>query len=102
MAPRRHSGPHPGAEELSQTLVQLAGKVLERIKLQQARVELARALQRQIRLAELPEVPGLRTAACYVPARDNAAVVVISHDGNPGPASSAGGDDVAPFVRGGG
>jgi serine phosphatase RsbU (regulator of sigma subunit) len=69
MAPRRHSGPHPGAEELSQTLVRLAGKVPERIKLQRAGVELAMALQRHIRPAELPEVPGLRTAACYVPAR---------------------------------
>jgi serine phosphatase RsbU (regulator of sigma subunit) len=43
--------------------------VLERIKLQQARVELAMALQRHMLPAELPEVPGLRTAARYVPAR---------------------------------
>jgi serine phosphatase RsbU (regulator of sigma subunit) len=69
MAPRRHSGPHPGAEELPQTPVQLAGKAPEQIKLQQARAEPAMALQRPIRPAELPEVPGLRTAACHVPAR---------------------------------
>jgi serine phosphatase RsbU (regulator of sigma subunit) len=69
MAPRRHSIPYPGAEELSQTLVQLAGEVLERAKLQQARVELAMALQRHMLPAELPEVPGLQIAARYVPAR---------------------------------
>ncbi|AEH09538.1 MULTISPECIES: PP2C family protein-serine/threonine phosphatase [Protofrankia] len=69
MAPRRHSSPEPGDDELSQTLVQLAGEVLERIKLQQVRVELAMALQRHILPVELPVVPGLRTAACYVPAR---------------------------------
>ena len=160
-APRRHSGPHPGAEELSQTLIRLAGKAPERIKLQQARVELAMALKRHVRPAELPEVPRLGTAACYVPARagldvggdwhdaitmsgETAGIAIgdvqghdvqaaafagrihtglrvlagvttdpgdvlarindrlASHDGNPGPASSAGGDGVAPFVRGGG
>jgi serine phosphatase RsbU (regulator of sigma subunit) len=70
MTPRRHSSPHPEADELSQTLVQLAGEVLERSKLQQARVELAMALQRHVLPAELPEeVPGLRIAACYVPAQ---------------------------------
>jgi hypothetical protein len=33
---------------------------------------------------------------------DDAAVFVLRHDGNFGHASPAGGDGVAPFVRGGG
>ncbi|WKX73215.1 PP2C family protein-serine/threonine phosphatase [Streptomyces sp. XD-27] len=59
----------PSGEELLNTLVKLTGDVLDGIKLQQARVELATALQRLMLPSELPQVPGLRTSARYVPAR---------------------------------
>ncbi|MGW7427107.1 SpoIIE family protein phosphatase [Streptomyces sp. NPDC054813] len=66
------SGYRPSLEErtLMGTLADLAGQALRRIRLQQARVELAAALQRTM----LPTLPahlgGLEVAARYRPSRD--------------------------------
>ena len=57
------------ARELLQELGDLTGRTLDQIKLHQARVELAAALQRQVLAAELPDVPYLRAADRYTPAR---------------------------------
>ncbi|KOV53261.1 hypothetical protein ADL00_35035 [Streptomyces sp. AS58] len=52
------------------TLADLAGQALKRIRLQQARAELATALQQSL-LPTLPQhLPGLEIAACYQPSRD--------------------------------
>ncbi|MFE0193175.1 PP2C family protein-serine/threonine phosphatase [Streptomyces sp. NPDC059008] len=59
----------PPSEELLRLLGQLTGRVMERIKLQQARVALAVELQRHMLPPELPGLPGLQTAARYVPAQ---------------------------------
>lgn len=62
----------PSLDELTLmgTLADLAGQALRRISLQQARVELATALQ-QTMLPTLPEhLPGLEVAARYRPSRD--------------------------------
>ncbi|MFJ7947256.1 SpoIIE family protein phosphatase [Streptomyces sp. NPDC096354] len=62
----------PSLEErtLMGALADLAGQALRRIRLQQARVELATALQ-QTMLPTLPEhLPGLEVAARYRPSRD--------------------------------
>lgn len=67
---RRHTAPSSSAEELLNTLGQLTGRILERIKMQQARVEPAAALQRHTLGAALPAVRGLRVAGRYAPARD--------------------------------
>ncbi|MFF4113663.1 SpoIIE family protein phosphatase [Streptomyces sp. NPDC001714] len=66
------SGYLPSLDErtLMGTLADLAGQALRRIRLQQARVELATALQRTM-LPTLPEhLPGLEVAARYRPSRD--------------------------------
>ncbi|MEU4091952.1 SpoIIE family protein phosphatase [Streptomyces sp. NPDC026673] len=66
------SGYRPSLDErtLMGTLADLAGQALRRIRLQQARVELAAALQ-QTMLPTLPEhLPGLEVAARYRPSRD--------------------------------
>ncbi|MFE6620501.1 PP2C family protein-serine/threonine phosphatase [Streptomyces sp. NPDC008086] len=55
--------------ELLQKLGDLTGRILDQIKFQQARVELAAALQRQVLAAELPVLPCLRAAGRYTPAR---------------------------------
>ncbi len=68
--PRRRTAPSPSAEERLRTLGQLTGQVLERIKFQQARVELAAALQRHCLPTEIPHLPGVRVAGRYAPARD--------------------------------
>ncbi|MFE5026629.1 SpoIIE family protein phosphatase [Streptomyces sp. NPDC056656] len=65
-------GYRPSLDEqtLMGTLADLAGQALRRIRLQQARVELAMALQ-QTMLPTLPEhLPGLEVAARYRPSRD--------------------------------
>ncbi|MHA5052832.1 PP2C family protein-serine/threonine phosphatase [Streptomyces sp. SD15] len=67
-----HRGYQPSLDErtLMGTLADLAGQALRRIRLQQARVELATALQ-QTMLPTLPEhLPGLEVAARYRPSRD--------------------------------
>ncbi|KPC90034.1 serine/threonine protein phosphatase, partial [Streptomyces sp. NRRL F-6602] len=51
-------------------LGRLTAVARERVEVQQARVELAEALQREMLPARLPQVPGLRAAARYAPARD--------------------------------
>ncbi|MGW1801014.1 SpoIIE family protein phosphatase [Streptomyces sp. NPDC001984] len=66
------SGYRPSLDErtLVGTLADLAGQALRRIRLQQARVELATALQ-QTMLPRLPEhLAGLEVAARYQPSRD--------------------------------
>ncbi|MFE3269318.1 SpoIIE family protein phosphatase [Streptomyces sp. NPDC059215] len=63
-----HSSPDERA--LMCTLADLAGQALKRVRLQEARVELATALQ-QTMLPMLPEhLPGLEAGACYRPSRD--------------------------------
>ncbi|WP_229841672.1 SpoIIE family protein phosphatase, partial [Streptomyces brasiliensis] len=63
-----HWSPHERA--LISTLTDLAGQALKRIRLQQARIELATALQ-QTMLPTLPEhLPGLEVAARYRPSQD--------------------------------
>ncbi|MET9037336.1 SpoIIE family protein phosphatase [Streptomyces mirabilis] len=63
-----HSSPDERA--LMGTLADLAGQALKRVSLQEARVELAMALQ-QTMLPTLPEhLPGLEVAARYRPSRD--------------------------------
>ncbi|MFD3458041.1 SpoIIE family protein phosphatase [Streptomyces sp. NPDC058691] len=65
------NGYRPSLDErtLMGTLADLAGQALRRIRLQQARVELASALQ-QTMLPTLPEhLPGLEVAARYRPSR---------------------------------
>ncbi|MFH8366812.1 PP2C family protein-serine/threonine phosphatase [Streptomyces sp. NPDC018031] len=59
----------PSGQELLDTLVRLTGQVLDGIKLQQARVELAQALQRLMLPDTLPQTPRLRISARYAPAR---------------------------------
>ncbi|MEU9977773.1 SpoIIE family protein phosphatase [Streptomyces sp. NPDC051014] len=63
-----HSSPPERA--LMGTLADLAGQAIKRVRLQEARVELAAALQ-QAMLPMLPEhLPGLEAAACYRPSHD--------------------------------
>ncbi|MFD5322000.1 PP2C family protein-serine/threonine phosphatase [Streptomyces sp. NPDC127098] len=88
--PRQRGEPHPGAEELLHTLTRLAGEVLARTKLQQARAELAIALQRTMLPDELPEAPGLRTAARYTPAREGLDVGGDWYDAFPMPGGAIG------------
>ncbi|MFD5099550.1 PP2C family protein-serine/threonine phosphatase [Streptomyces albidochromogenes] len=57
------------ADDLLTRLGRLTEQVRTGTELQQARVELAEALQREMLPAELPSVPGLRVAARYSPAR---------------------------------
>ncbi|AOP47163.1 PP2C family protein-serine/threonine phosphatase [Streptomyces lydicus] len=66
---RRRTTAGPPSEELLRLLGQLTGQVMERIQLQQARVALAVELQRHMLPPELPGLPGLQTAARYVPAQ---------------------------------
>lgn len=56
--------------ELLVTLGRLVDEARERIRLQQARADLALALQRRMLPPELPVLPGLRLAARYVPSHD--------------------------------
>ncbi|SNT07843.1 SpoIIE family protein phosphatase [Actinacidiphila glaucinigra] len=66
------SGYRPSLDErtLMGTVADLAGQALRRIRLQQARVDLASALQETM-LPTLPEeLPGLEVAARYRPSRD--------------------------------
>ncbi|MCL8010941.1 PP2C family protein-serine/threonine phosphatase [Streptomyces sp. AS02] len=67
--PHRRTAQPGGSGDLLQTLGDLTGRILDRIKFQQARVELAAALQRQVLAGELPVLPCLRAAGRYAPAR---------------------------------
>lgn len=72
MTPPRGSRRHPrstSADDLMSTLDRLTAQARAGAELQQARVELAQALQREMLPSSLPSLPGLRTAACYAPAR---------------------------------
>ncbi|MEU2050789.1 serine/threonine-protein phosphatase, partial [Streptomyces albidoflavus] len=68
------NGQRPPREESADALLTRLGRLTavarERVEVQQARVELAEALQREMLPARLPQVPGLRAAARYAPARD--------------------------------
>ena len=67
----RRRPPRPvSADDLLVRLGRLTAQAREGIELQQARVELAEALQREMLPVALPSVPGLRIAARYAPARD--------------------------------
>ncbi|MEY9965626.1 serine phosphatase RsbU (regulator of sigma subunit) [Streptacidiphilus sp. MAP12-16] len=68
MTRRRPTRP-VSADDLLTELGRLTAQALERAELQQARVELAEALQRELLPAALPELPGLHIAARYSPAR---------------------------------
>ncbi|MEU8488065.1 PP2C family protein-serine/threonine phosphatase [Streptomyces sp. NPDC048641] len=57
------------AGDLLTRLGRLAAQARAGAELQHARVELAEALQREMLPVSLPALPGLRTAACYSPAR---------------------------------
>ncbi|MFF2431725.1 SpoIIE family protein phosphatase [Streptomyces mirabilis] len=63
-----HSSPDERA--LMGTLADLAGQALKRVSLQEARVELAMALQQTMLLALPEHLPGLEVAARYRPSRD--------------------------------
>ncbi|KJK57030.1 PP2C family protein-serine/threonine phosphatase [Saccharothrix sp. ST-888] len=78
--PRHRSRP-TSADDLLNELGRLTAQALERAELQQARVELAEALQRELLPGALPEIPGLRTAARYAPARNGLAVGGDWYDG---------------------
>ncbi|MFD3413973.1 PP2C family protein-serine/threonine phosphatase [Streptomyces cyaneofuscatus] len=67
---RRRTPRSVSAEDLLTTLQSLTARARREVEFHQARVELAQALQRDMLPATLPELPGLRTAARYAPARD--------------------------------
>ncbi|MFE2285475.1 PP2C family protein-serine/threonine phosphatase [Streptomyces sp. NPDC059443] len=67
MNPRR--APRPASADLLSMLGRLTAQAREGAVLQQARVELAEALQREMLPASLPVLPGLRSAARYAPSR---------------------------------
>lgn len=69
------------ADDLLTRLGRLTAQAREGAELQQARVELAEALQREILPASLPGVPGLRTAARYAPARHGLSIGGDWYDG---------------------
>ncbi|MGW7349583.1 PP2C family protein-serine/threonine phosphatase [Streptomyces sp. NPDC054854] len=69
------------ADDLLTRLGRLTAQAREGAELQQARVELAEALQREILPASLPSAPGLRTAARYTPARHGLSVGGDWYDG---------------------
>ncbi|MGW6980870.1 PP2C family protein-serine/threonine phosphatase [Streptomyces sp. NPDC054932] len=68
MTPRR--APRIASDDLLSTLGRLADQARRGVELQQARVDLAEALQSEMLPASLPALPGLRTAARYSPARN--------------------------------
>ncbi|MEV0411480.1 PP2C family protein-serine/threonine phosphatase [Streptomyces sp. NPDC050448] len=68
MTPRRPPK-SVSADDLLTTLGRLTARVRAGAEMQQARVELAVALQREMLPAALPDLPGLRSAARYAPAR---------------------------------
>ena len=68
--------PHPldaGEREVITTLAAYTGQALERVRLLERRVDVARELQEAM-LSPLPEVPGLTTAAAYLPSDVDEAV----------------------------
>ncbi|MGA5821956.1 PP2C family protein-serine/threonine phosphatase [Kitasatospora sp. NPDC094028] len=80
MIGRRPAG-RPSADELLTELGRLTASALEQAELQRARVELAEALQRVLLPSALPQLPGLRAAARYAPARHGLSVGGDWYDG---------------------
>ncbi|MFI7102366.1 PP2C family protein-serine/threonine phosphatase [Streptomyces sp. NPDC050161] len=66
---RRRPPRSVSADDLLTTLGRLTAQARAGAELQRARVELAQALQREMLPAALPQLPGLRAAAGYAPAR---------------------------------
>jgi serine phosphatase RsbU (regulator of sigma subunit) len=82
---------HPAsADDLLSELGRLTAQALERAEFQQARVELAEALQRGLLPGALPQLPGLRTAARYAPARHGLNIGGDWYDGFPLPGGALG------------
>ncbi|MCC9310757.1 serine/threonine-protein phosphatase [Kitasatospora sp. RB6PN24] len=81
MSRRRPASHHPSADDLLTELGRLTAKALEQAELQQVRVELAEALQRELLPSALPQLPGLRAAACYAPARHGLSIGGDWYDG---------------------
>ncbi|MFJ4184058.1 PP2C family protein-serine/threonine phosphatase [Kitasatospora sp. NPDC089509] len=85
---RRRPADRPSADDLLTELGRLTASALEQAELQQARVELAEALQRELLPAALPQPPGLRVAARYAPARHGLSIGGDWYDGFPLPDGS--------------
>ncbi|MEU6309718.1 PP2C family protein-serine/threonine phosphatase [Streptomyces sp. NPDC047014] len=83
MTPRRH--PRADSADLLSMLGRLTAQARQGVELQQARVELAEALQREMLPATLPALPGLRSAARYAPARHGLDIGGDWYDGFPLP-----------------
>jgi serine phosphatase RsbU (regulator of sigma subunit) len=60
----------PNAQAMMRTLGYLAGQALERIRVQEARLELVRALQRSMLPPLSEKLPGLEVITRYAPAQD--------------------------------
>ncbi|KOY56723.1 MULTISPECIES: PP2C family protein-serine/threonine phosphatase [unclassified Streptomyces] len=84
MTPRRPPK-SVSADDLLTTLGRLTARARAGAEMQQARVELAEALQREMLPASLPALPGLRSAARYVPARHGLDIGGDWYDGFPLP-----------------
>ncbi|MFE0379626.1 PP2C family protein-serine/threonine phosphatase [Streptomyces inhibens] len=85
---RRRPPRSASADDLLTTLGRLTAQAREGAEKQRARVELAEALQREMLPAELPQMPGLRTAATYAPARHGLDIGGDWYDGFPLPDGS--------------
>ncbi|MFE2163226.1 PP2C family protein-serine/threonine phosphatase [Streptomyces lydicus] len=85
---RRRPPPPASADDLLTTLGRLTAQAREGAEKQRARVELAEALQREMLPKRLPELPGLRTAATYAPARHGLDIGGDWYDGFPLPDGS--------------
>ncbi|ARF59043.1 PP2C family protein-serine/threonine phosphatase [Streptomyces gilvosporeus] len=85
---RRRPPRSASADDLLTTLGRLTAEAREGAERQQARVELAEVLQREMLPATLPEVPGLRVAATYAPARHGLDIGGDWYDGFPLPDGS--------------
>ncbi|MFD8542797.1 PP2C family protein-serine/threonine phosphatase [Streptomyces sp. NPDC059649] len=86
--PRRRPPRSASADDLLTTLGRLTAQAREGAEKQRARVELAEALQREMLPARLPQLPGLRTAATYAPARHGLDIGGDWYDGFPLPDGS--------------
>lgn len=85
---RRRPPRSASADDLLTTLGRLTAQAREGAERQQARVELAEALQREMLPTRLPQLPGLRSAATYAPARHGLDIGGDWYDGFPLPDGS--------------
>ncbi|MGP8296907.1 PP2C family protein-serine/threonine phosphatase [Streptomyces inhibens] len=85
---RRRPPRSASADDLLTTLGRLTAQAREGAEKQRARVELAEALQHEMLPAVLPQMPGLRTAATYAPARHGLDIGGDWYDGFPLPDGS--------------